>query len=175
MKTYFPLFLIGAIVGTLLDGLQTWGGVAYYTQPTFLGTPWWVPLLFGAGVVLIGVTHVRFHPINKDLPRAFSGSVLILIVASLITAGSGLSHLKITLILAGLYLFSWGTYDRTLKSLGLAIGTALIGPLTERGIESTGLYQYNRPDILGVPYWLPFLYLHISAAGGFLGRLLLKR
>ncbi len=175
MKRIFILFLTGAVVGTLLDMLQTYGGQAYYTDAFLFQTAWWVPLLFGWGVVLIGVSHVKldYGRRTMDYGLKFFVSLLFLILACLITAFGAVSNPTKAILLLVLYLCSWGFWDRRPLNLFLAMGTGLIGCSLESFLGKMGLYHYYQPDLFGVPYWLFFLYLHVSAAGGYLGRVLL--
>jgi hypothetical protein len=41
---------------------------------------------------------------------------------------------------------------------------AVAGPLFERTLSSTGAFTYTHVDALGVPLWLPALYLHLGPA-----------
>lgn len=166
----FALFLVGAVVGTLLDGLQTMGGVAVYTDPFVMQTAWWVPFLFGFGTVLIGATHFKIHPIPARKKSALWGSILFLLLVCFVTAFFKISSLQKAAILLAVYALSWGFFDSTRPSLFLAAGTAFFGCAVESGLSHAGLYRYTQPDLLKIPYWLPFLYFHVSAAGGFLGR-----
>jgi hypothetical protein len=49
-------------------------------------------------------------------------------------------------------------------ALPYALATALGGTLFEAMLSSTGAFYYTKDnqDILGVPIWLPALYLHAS-------------
>ena len=51
------LFLLGATVGTGLDAFHVYSDVERYPAPVLFGVAWWVPLLFGAAVVVIGYSH----------------------------------------------------------------------------------------------------------------------
>lgn len=168
------LFLCGAVIGTLLDMLQTYGGEAYYTGPFLFRTAWWVPLLFGLGVVLIGVSHVRMDKDQQASGLKFIPRLSFLIVACLITAFGDVSNSTKTLLLLALYLFPWCFWDRGGVRLLLAVGTGVIGCLVESLLGKVGLYHYYRPDWIGIPYWLFFLYLHVSATAGYLGKMLVR-
>ena len=47
------LFFVGAIIGSVSEIIGTNSGVWRYTNPTFLGIPCWLPLVWGLSVVLI--------------------------------------------------------------------------------------------------------------------------
>ena len=53
-------------------------------------------------------------------------------------------------------------------SLAVAAG----GTLFEAGLSSTGAFRYHHPDFLGVPIWLPGIYLHCALFAGSLHVLL---
>lgn len=175
MKAFLLLFFIGAVAGTFLDWLHTHAGIAVYINPTFLDTPWWVPFLFGVGVVLIAWTHFKIHPMPPQPKRVLISSLVALFFACWTTSRPTVDNVTKVYILLTLYLISWGILDRTRKSIGLAIGTAIIGSLAESLWGAIGIYYYQQPDLLGVPYWLPFLYFHVSQTVGFLGRFLLRK
>lgn len=173
MKPYLRLFAIGAVAGTLLDGMQTWGGVAFYTNPLFLKTAGWVPFLFGGATVLVAYTHWKIHPLNFTNAGPFWGSLFLLVLICLGTAFWNGSGAQKTALVFNFYLVSWGLFDRTPMSLFLAVGTAVAGTMTEIILGDLDLYKYTHPDFLDVPYWLPGIYCHFSQTAGHLGRLLL--
>jgi len=171
VKPYLILFFTGAVAGTFLDFLQTNAGHAYYTDPFLFQTAWWVPFLFGGATVGIGLTHCKL-----DYGRGrFFGSLVFLILACLVTAFLKTENFQKAGLLFILYAVSWWFFSRTGWSLLLAVGTAFIGSAFESFLGYLGLYHYTHPDFFGIPLWLPFLYLHVSQAGGYLGRILLKR
>lgn len=171
MRPYLKLFLIGAVVGTLLDGLSTWQGIAYYPAPFLFQTAWWVPFLFGSAILLIGWSHAKLHPFTEQLRFRFFVSLLFLLGAFGTAIFFKVDSISKSIVALLLYFLSWGLADRTKFSFLLATFTALIGCATESLLGLLGLYHYTHPDFFGIPYWLFFLYLHVSAATGYLGRL----
>src|SRR5579863_6353187 len=57
------LFLIGAIVGSLLDAFHVYSNIDRYPKPAFMGLAWWAPLLFGGAGVAIGYSHPLVDPL----------------------------------------------------------------------------------------------------------------
>lgn len=173
MKPYLQLFAIGGAAGTLLDGISTWQGIAFYSDPFLFKTAWWVPFLFGSATLLIGWSHARIHPLKERRAFRFNVGLIFLLTACgcafLLNILSGIQ----AVLLAILYSLNWRITDKTIRGAGLASLTALAGCAVEVLLGKLGHYHYTRPDIFGIPYWLPFLYLHFSAAAGWLGRLLL--
>jgi hypothetical protein len=158
------LFAVGSVVGTALDRLHVASGVLWYTRPVLAGQAVWVPIVFGAG----GLVMVNSQPwFLRRLPAtpARAGSLvapaIALVVAYVATAIASDRPLALT---AGLTL-AWlarlalhPSVSCVVAGLALAVG----GPLVEAGLSATGGFFYRRPDLLGVPMWLPALYLHVS-------------
>lgn len=181
LKSLFILFVAGMVAGTVLDAFHVAVGVARYTSPVLFQQAWWVPLIFGAATVLIGVSHWKLHPMPGNHPHrreawtmAFLGSFLFFVLSYLVTAGIPPPGYFSAFIVLVFYLISWGVFDRTLTSVVLALITAVIGCSVESGLGRLGQYHYASPDFFRIPAWLPALYLNVSAAVGFLGRLLLS-
>lgn len=167
------LFLIGAVVGTFFDSLFTRAGIATYATPFLFQEAWWVPFLFGFATLLIGSMQSRFHPMKTTAKQNFFISLCFLILACLSTAYLKIPNIEKGVLLFVFYLFSWGVRDRTLLSFVFALITAVCGSFLESALGKIGLYTYAGPDFMGIPTWLPFLYLHVSQAVGYLGRVLL--
>ena len=68
----------------------------------------------------------------------------------------------------------WYVSDKTWQGFVLAILTAIVGTGFEMVLTTTGHFYYTQPHILGVPVWLPLLYICASIAVGNLGRKLLS-
>lgn len=171
MKIIF-LFLFGAFVGTLLDLLQTFNGIATYTNPLIFRTAWWVPFLFGGGAVLIGLGHSKMSPVSTT-KKTFLKFLSLLILASLVTAFFKIPNTQKAAALLILFFVGWFLWDRNPKNILLALCVAVVGSAIESSLARIGLYFYTQPDMCGIPYWLPCLYFHVSQAAGLLGRLLL--
>ena len=59
----------------------------------------------------------------------------------------------------------WCAWDASLASMGVAVACAMIGPATEIGFVSTGVFRYaaESSQLGGVAPWLPGLYLALGA------------
>ena len=171
------LFLLGAIFGTALDAFHVYSSIERYSRPAFLGVAWWVPLLFGCAAVAIGYSHPLVDPLIHNIrrPRRLSTSIAELswlLLAYVIAAGSFASMTKA--ILLGLIYFNfWLLTGRGWRNLILSLMTAITGTLIEMTLVAAGTFSYLQADILGVPYWLPFMYACASLAVGDLGRSLM--
>jgi len=171
----FFLFCIGAVAGTFLDALLTSAGIAFYAKPVFFGEAWWVPFLFGFATLGIGFLHRQFLPGKETARSHFFISFNFLILVVLLAGYLEISNFEKAILLFALYLLSWGIWDRTLLPFVFALLTAVCGSALESGLSQVGCYTYVNPDFMGIPYWLPFLYLHVSQSAGYLGRVLLPR
>ena len=171
------LFLLGTIFGTALDTFHVYTSVEQYTRPVFLGLAWWVPLLFGFATVAIGYTHPLVDPLIHNLrrPRRLSTSIaeLTWLLLAYVIVASSTSSLAKTILLSLIYFNFWLLTGRGWQNLLLSLVTAITGTLVEMTLVGAGAFSYLQPDILGVPYWLPFMYACASLAIGDLGRSLM--
>ena len=172
------LFLLGAILGTALDAFHVYSYVEQYTRPAFFGVAWWVPLLFGSAAVAIGFSHPLADPLINNLrrPRKLITSIAELswLLLAYLIAASPISSLAKTALFFLIYFNFWLLTGRGWQNLLLSLVTAITGTLVEMTLVAAGAFSYLQPDILGVPYWLPFMYACASLAVGDLGRSLMS-
>src|SRR5262249_40238619 len=76
----------------------------------------------------------------------------------------------IALLLGAASLLVIWALDRTWQGLALAIGTSIGGAVVETTLVHLRLFHHARPDVLGLPVWLPFLYFAGAVAIGNLSR-----
>ena len=156
------LFMAGAIVGTLLDRIHVAAGVLWYARPVLAGQAVWVPLVFGVGALLLMSGHLIFPPHGRAAaPATLVAPALGLLVAYLATAVLADRPLILALVLVIAWLVRV-LREPTADRLAVAAAFALGGPLFEATLSATGGFFYRRPDMLGIPIWLPALYLHVS-------------
>lgn len=183
LKTMGILFASGAILGTLGDFVhvitQTDGYPPGGVFLPWLGQPFWVPLLFGSAGLSIGLSHLQAdrwilqRPVpQKSLPAILSAGGVFLALYSAsgvlpLPTGSGMD-----LVLALGCMTLWWVFDRTLWNLALGIATALIGVGVEIGLTQMGAFFYypHAANFMGVPSWLPWLYISASLAVGHFAR-----
>jgi len=168
-------FLLGATVGSLLDGIHTHSGTTFYPDPLIWKMAWWVPLIFGSAGVIIAFTHFHLHrilqtPSVAGRPYRRIGSLAIFILVYFISGYLPYSYPVRTLVMSLLYVVTWLFWERSWQSILLAVGTAMVGCFVEGTLSVLGLFGYARPDFFYIPQWLPILYLHASAAVGQLCR-----
>jgi hypothetical protein len=171
------LLLLGTTFGTALDAFHVYSSIEQYTRPAFLGVAWWVPLLFGFAAVAIGYSHPLIDPLIHNLrrPHRLSSSIaeLAWLLLAYVIAASPISSLAKAILLSIIYFNFWLLTGRGWQNLLLSLVTAITGTLVEMTLVAAGAFTYLQADILGVPYWLPFMYACASLAVGDLGRSLM--
>lgn len=171
--------MIGFFLGPASDLFHNVTNTSGYPYPAFLGLAWWVPLLFSGATVLVALSHVYSDKLFRQPKRELSWKKVIFGLLSffLIYAISGFLKINLLpkfLILAVIALDVWFFFDKTLYGFILSILTAICGCLVESSLVQIGHFYYVEPDFLGVPYWLPFLYITASVSVGNLGRKLFE-
>ena len=159
------VFLLGALAGTLLDQIHVPFCVLWYAHPVLLGQALWVPLVFGAGGLVLVNSHAVFLALAREReppePGSIAAPALFFLGAYLLT---GVAAERPFLVL-GTLTAAWAARVALTPSVELVaagVGFAAGGPLFEAALSATGGFFYRRPDVLGVPCWLPALYLHAS-------------
>lgn len=179
--TFILLLTIGAVLGPLLDSFHVFYGVSAYPYATGpIPMAGWVIPEFGLAAVLVGWSHLwADRMLRRDqrvlLSRSKTAVGLIgfsalYILSALLYPNGGLT--AFVLILGVLTL--WWAFDRTPQGILLAVITAVAGTSVESTLSHTGHFLYTSPDIAGVPYWLPLLYMGASIGVGNLARALTK-
>jgi len=138
-----------------------------------------VPLLFGIAAVAIGYSHPLIDPLIHNLrrPRRLTTSIaeLAWLLLAYVIAASPISSLAKTVLLTLIYFNFWLLTGRGWQNLLLSLVTAITGTLVEMTLVAAGAFSYLQLGMLGVPYWLPFMYACASLAVGDLGRSLMYR
>jgi hypothetical protein len=166
--------VLGAIVGTLLDGIHAYGDVLTYDQRSFGRWAWFVPLEFGLLALVVGLAVPLLERAGGGEPSNWSAvtrlaelalfAVLYAVTALLgddapVAVAAALGALAV-----GRLVFDGA--DGDWLYVGLA---ALLGPAGEAALVALGPFEYLEPDVAGIPVWLPALW----ANGGFLVRRLI--
>ena len=170
-------FIVGAIAGTTGDFVhvitQTDG---YPTKGPFPFLPWlpvnmpvWVPFLFGTAVMLMATTHKLVQNLyTPRLSRHFFVSASAPLLFVTLYAMTGFLHtgtggwedvwLAITTFLI------WWILDRTALGAALAVLNAICGTMFEIFLVGIGGFFYYpaHANMMGVPSWLPWLYMAAS-------------
>ncbi len=163
----------GRLGGHALDALHVVTGVLTYRNPMLGLQDWWaVPLFVGAGLALgLGHRHAAI-PLSRaqTLPPTNLRSALLGFGALVFCYGSSglLQSWPLADLIVYLSIFMGAVYfvdDRARPTLLVhAVGAALLGPAVEIYISSTGAFSYVHPDVFGVAYWLPGIYVNAPSA-----------
>jgi len=174
------LLLLGATLGTALDGIHTHTGTTAYPHPWWFRSAPWVPPLFAAAALSIGLARPLWErwlgraSALPSLPSTLGATGLFIcayFLSGLLPGGALVRGLVLILIAAAI----WWSCDRTRLGVGLALGTAVIGTTVESGLVHAGAFSYLHPDYAGVAGWLPCLYLCAQPAVGAMGKRLVER
>ena len=168
-------FAIGAVAGTLLDGIHLLGDVLSYESEAFGEWAWFVPLEFGlagvaAGIAIPAIERAAGPPSSPRFgPGRRAAELLLFAAAYGATAlwdGDGAPWVTLALValVTARLVLAPVTGD-----WAYALAAAVLGPLGEIAILATGAFEYAHPDFAGIPMWLPALW----ANGGLLIRRLL--
>jgi hypothetical protein len=164
-------FGLGALLGTLLDGIHLYGDVESYPHPAFGRWAWFVPLEFGTAGVLVGllIPHLerlvgpQEPPYWPPLVRV--AELCLLVAAYVSTVLLADAPLVVTLALVTLLAVRL-RFAAVRGDWAYALAAAVAGPAVEAALAATGAFEYADPDIAGIPIWLPALW----ANGGLLIR-----
>ena len=168
-------FVIGAVVGTALDGIHLLGDVLTYETEAFGEWAWFVPLEFGlagvaAGIAIPPIERAAGPPAFPRLGLARRVAELLLFAAAYgataLWDGDGAAWVTAGLILLVAVRLSVAPIR---GDWVYALAAAVLGPLGEIAILGTGAFEYAHADAAGIPMWLPALW----ANGGLLIRRLL--
>jgi hypothetical protein len=160
--------LISAVVGTLLDRIQTYFGVLEYARPCFCGEACLVPLIMaGAGIAMV-VTPSLFRMLFGQAP---DGTLVAVVIGSvdLVAAyiASGLFQGFPVALTVGYAVFAVFRLSRDPRParVATAVTALVVGMLAELGLTQIGFFTYLHPNILGMPYWIGALYVFAGLVG----------
>ncbi len=168
-------FVLGAVVGTLLDAIHAYGDVLSYPHPAIGRLAWFVPLEFG----LIGVVAGLLAPAlenalaSQDPPRWSAAErlgelALLAGIYFLTTLVSGGWAFVLAASLAALAIARLAL-TRSRADVPYVLLAAVLGPAGEALLVSLGVFDYVDPDFAGIAVWLPALW----GNGGFVIRRLI--
>ena len=174
------LAALGATVGTLFDWLHVVNGAVEYTRGG-VTIAWWTPLLFAAAGVGIGISHPagdrwlgREERVAWTATR-LAGGMLAFLAIWYATGAIHLGSAWVAALVGPASLAVWWAFDRTRAGLLQAFATAAAGVAVEATLVRLGTFRHTSPDILGVAWWLPAIYVAGSVAVGNVGRWLVAR
>ena len=156
-------FCLGALLGTLLDGIHLYGDVESYPDPSFGRWAWFVPLEFGAAGALAGalipVLERRVGPPDPPhwSPAARIAELGLLVVAYTSTVVLDEAPVLVTAGLLALLAIRL-TGRRVPGDWLYALLGAVAGPVVEATLAAADAFDYADPDFAGIPLWLPALW-----------------
>jgi len=158
--------VVGALLGSVMDGFHTHGGVTRYPDPVWAKAAWWTPLVFAGAYVAIALVYgwARPGPSGRD-GRAKGGAVVLFGGLYAMTGFAPVADgWKVLGLLAGAGLL-WRRFDGSRGGVAGGLAGAVTGPAIEWGLVRAGLFEHvGSPG--GVPAWLPVLYLASGAGLG---------
>jgi hypothetical protein len=170
-------FVLGALCGTTGDFVHVitqtdrypHNGLFPFLPLLPVEMPVWVPFLFGGAVMLMGVAHKllssAFRPrlAGNKMAATLAPFIFVMLYAlsGEIHAGTG-GLQDVWLALAAI--LYWWVADGTAVGAMLALLTAVGGTLFEIFLVSVNGFSYypQHANLLGVPSWLPWLYVAAS-------------
>lgn len=168
-------FVLGAVVGTLLDAIHVYGDVLAYPHSAIGRLAWFVPLEFGLIGLLVGLLAPALENAfaSQERPRWSAAErlgelALLAALYFLTTLVSGGWSFVLAGALAALVVIRLAlTGDRA--DVPYVLLAAVLGPAGEALLVALGVFDYLDPDFAGIAVWLPALW----ANGGFLIRRLI--
>lgn len=173
----------GSVLCTLCDQVHVRAGVLAYRAPALAGQALWVPAVFVlaafGGLAQWWILARVDRAVARDLregPRDAWGTREAIYAAAWLVAVYCSSGLVAAAPFAafGVYVVLFMLRAWSLRAPGLvthALLFAVAGTAFEAALSSTGAFWYTRPQMFGVPVWLPGLYLH----GAFVARAVMRR
>jgi hypothetical protein len=163
-------WVISAIAGstlcTALDHLHATYGVLYYPVPVVWAQAWWVPLLFFSATLATlngaGAAKRLFDGESLDATsRQIAGSGIAFTSAYAFTS-FGHAQPNVVLVVLVAWWVARVVAHAPLWLIAFSLINAVLGTCFEAALSSTGAFYYQHPDFMGVPRWLPGIYLHAA-------------
>jgi hypothetical protein len=155
------LFAGGGIALALCDQIHVQSGVLDYETGGFFGQAWWVPLQFGFASLAIVAGAAPFARRRAEPGAAAFVTGTLWFVGAYAASGVFDAHPE---ALAVAFLVTWAGRVALAQRPGNLVAYSLLlaaaGTGAEAILSAAGTFAYANPDVLGVPVWLPGLYLH---------------
>ena len=170
---WFALGLLGACVCVLCDHLHATHGVLIYTPVSWWGQAWWVwPEFFVASVLAVRSAQVLGHGAPGPVSRLLA-DLGFFCGAYAYTSFEAWDRPNVTLlVLTGTFVVRVLGEGRPRWVVMHSLQLAAVGPLLEAALSRVGAFRYVHPDVIGVPRWLPGIYLAAGLVTAELGLVL---
>lgn len=168
------LFLVGAVAGLIGDHGHVVTGTLYPADsaPMIWSSPIWFPVLVGGGTIALAEVRLRLPaPRASVTPRHGLAGVAAVLGIYLTTA---LVHtappVPAAALIYTLAVITWCALGDGGGAVCAALA-AVVGTTFEAVLVNTGVFEYadDSDGLLGVPFWLPAIYLAFGVAGALLG------
>jgi hypothetical protein len=132
-----------------------------YETGGYFGQAWWVPLQFGVAslAIVAGAMPFARHRAPPQPLDFISGTAWF--VAAYAASGLFDDH---PFALAVAFVLTWAVRAALAPQpsplVAYSLLLAVAGTAAEAILAAAGTFAYANPDLLGVPVWLPGLYLH---------------
>lgn len=144
-------FVVGGLVWAASDVAFVRAGVFSYATETWLGPPWYMPLLFGQLAVVTGTALTAFGD-RERLPLWIDGLLLAAATGAVIGFyRSGYTALAVALPVALVARAAAGGFEA--RALAAAAAVGIIEPLIELALIRAGLFEFSVPGPGGLPIW----------------------
>lgn len=160
--------LAAGVLCTLLDQVHVRTATLGYPHAVLFGQDWWVLPNFMLGVIPALALYpwvARAMGEGADLAwreGAWRGVAVSLVLLSVVYASSGVfnQHPRVLLVaMLAFYALRMG-YEGSRSLLVVSVLMAIGGSSIEASLCALGKFYYRVPDGMGVPMWLPGVYLH---------------
>jgi hypothetical protein len=173
------VFLLGFGIGLAGDACHVASGTTAYDWdgvPTVWNSAIWFP--FAVGLAVLGAAEAGHRldlPTRSRTPRdVVIGSAVVLALYALTATLRGQDATVSVVLCGAIAVAVWAWWNPTSRSLAVAVGAALLGPVAEMGVVASGAAHYasDSDGLSGVAPWLPCLYFAAGAvASGVIGAL----
>jgi hypothetical protein len=178
---FLILFAIGAASGLIGDAGHVDAGVTFYLHdfPRIWNSQLWFPLAVGLGTASLGALRLRLGPAEGALDlRVAVGAVAAVLaiyaITSLVWDQTELAGATLCFALA-VIVVCWLAESWADVACGLI--AMVVGPLFEIAVVELEVTEYHADadNLLGVPFWLPALYLAAGTAAARIATMLAAR
>ena len=147
------------------DHLHATHDVLVYTPVSWWGQAWWVwPEFFVGTLAAVGSAGLLARGAAASKRRLVADLVFFCGAYAYTSFAPWDRPDVTTAVLTGAFVVRVLAEDRPVWMLPHALLLALVGPLCEAALSAAGTFHYVHPDLLGVPRWLPGIYLAAGLA-----------
>ena len=168
---WLALGLFGAVLCVVCDHLHATHGVLTYTSVSWWEQPWWVwPEFFVATLLAVRGAQVLGRDPRGPLRRLVADLVFFCGAYAYTSFAPSEQPTVTLLVLTGAFVVRVLGEGRSRSVVLHSLLLAAVGPLCEAALARAGLFHYLHPDVLGVPRWLPGIYLAAGLATASIGQ-----